>query len=94
MSRLGIDLHHIIPHHPAQKIHAMDALVHHAASVLGPSAAPGGLVVIALVPVPAHMDGAVGELAEPALLQGLPGGLDRRIEPVLVAGAHLDMVGL
>ncbi|CAN4071007.1 Dihydrolipoamide acetyltransferase component of pyruvate dehydrogenase complex, partial [Dysosmobacter welbionis] len=94
LSRLGIDLHHIIPHHPAQKIHAMDALVHHAASVLGPSAAPGGLVVIALVPVPAHMDGAVGELAEPALLQGLPGGLDRRIEPVLVAGAHLDMVGL
>ena len=89
---LGVDLLYLVPHHPAQQIHAVDALVHHAATVLGPGAAPRSLVIVVLVPVPAHMDGAVGQLAEPALLQGLPGGLDGIVEPVLVAGAHLDVM--
>ena len=84
---LRMSLLHLVSHHPAQQIHTVDALVHHAPAVLGPGAAPGSLVVIALVPVPAHMDRPVGELAEAALLQCLPGSLHCRVEAVLMAGA-------
>ena len=72
----------------------MDALIHQAAAVLGPGAPPGGLVVVAVVPVPADMDGAVGNLAEAAGLQRLTHLLNGHIEAVLVAGGHLHMLFL
>ena len=67
----------------------MDALIHQAAAVLGPSAPPLGLIVIAAVTVPAHMDGAVGQAAETAALQSPAQLLHRHIEAVLMARGHL-----
>ena len=67
----------------------MDALIHQAAAVLGPGAPPGGLVIVAVVPVPADMDGAVRNLTEAACLQRLAHLLNGHIEAVLVAGGHL-----
>ena len=85
----AVDFFHLVAHHPAQQVDAVDALIHQAAAVLGPGAPPGGLVIVAVVPVPADMDGAVGNLAEAARLQGLTHLLNGHIEAVLVAGGHL-----
>ena len=91
---LGVDASHLPAHHPAEQINAMDTLVHQAPAVLGPGAPPGRLIVIVLVPVPPHMDGPVGELAETPLFQGLSGGLNGVVEAVLVAGRNLDALFL
>ena len=67
----------------------MDALVHERAAVAGPAAAPGGLLIIRPVPVPAHVDRAVGQTAEASLIQGGAHALHGEIEAVLVADRHL-----
>ena len=85
----AVDFFHLVAHHPAQQVDAVDALVHEAAAVLGPGAAPGGLIVVAVIPVPADMYGAVGDLTEAACLQGLTHLLDSHIEAVLVASGDL-----
>ena len=85
----AVDFFHLVAHHPAQQVDAVDALIHQAAAVLGPGAPPGGLVIVAVVPVPADMDGAVRNLAETTGLQGLAHLLNGHIEAVLVAGGHL-----
>ena len=65
----------------------MDALVHEAAAVLSPGASPGGLIVIALAPVPPHVGSPMGQSAEPSGFQRLTDVLYGFIEPVLMVGA-------
>ncbi len=62
----AVDLFDFIAHHPAQEVHAVDALVKEAAAVAGPFAAPVSLVVIGLFPAPADVYRAVGQFAETA----------------------------
>ena len=90
----AVDLLHLVSHHPAKQVDAVDALVHQAPAVLGPGSPPGGLVIIVPVAVPAHMDGSVGEAAEPPRLQGSAGLLHRHVEAVLVAGGYFDALGV
>ena len=67
----------------------MDALVHEAAAVLGPGAPPGGLAVVAPVPVPPHVDRSVGHAPEATLLHGSADVAHGDVEAVLVAGRYL-----
>ena len=67
----------------------MDALVHKRSSVAGPAAAPGGLFIIRPIPVPAHMDGAVGQTSEASLIQCGAHALHGEIKAILVADGHL-----
>ena len=90
----AVDLVHLVPHHPAQQIDAVDALVHQAAAVLRPGAAPRCLIVVVPVTVPADVDAAVGELSEAPPLYGVAQLLHRHVEAVLVAGGHLDVLFL
>ena len=95
LTGLAVDLHEFAVHHPAQQVDAVDALVHEAAAVLRPRAAPGRLLVVALVAVPAHVDGAVGEPAEAAVLERGARLLDGDVEAVLMAGRneHAALLG-
>ena len=61
----AVHLHYVLPHHPAEKVDAVYALIHQRATVLLPRTAPGSLIVVALTAVPAHMDASVGKLPEP-----------------------------
>ena len=90
----AVDLVHLVPHHPAQQIDAVDALVHQAAAVLRPGAPPRCLIVVVPVTVPADVDAAVGEFAEAPPLYGMAQLLHRHVEAVLVAGGHLDVLFL
>ena len=90
----AVDLVHLVSHHPAQQVDAMDALVHQAAAVLRPGAPPRGLIVVVPVTVPADVDAAVGEFAEAPPLYGMAQLLHRHVEAVLVAGGHLDVLFL
>ena len=86
---LGVDRDHLAAHHPAQQVDAVDALVHEAAAVLGPGAPPGGLAVVAPVPVPPHVDRSVGHAPEATLLHGSADVAHGDVEAVLVAGRYL-----
>ena len=87
---VGGDLDDFISHHPAEQIDVVDALIHQRAPVLIPSAPPFGLIIVALIPVPSDVGGAVVEPAEAPGLQSFPDFSDGGVEPVLMAGAELD----
>ena len=90
LARRAVDLLDLVPKHPPEQIDAVDALVHESAAVLLPGPAPGRLLVIGLAAVPAHVDGAVGDGAEAALVERPPQLLDGEVEAVLVADGNLD----
>lgn len=68
----------------------MDALVHQRPAVHGPGAAPGGLPVVFLAPVPAHMHRAVQHAPEALFLHGGADLLNGFVEAVLMARAELQ----
>lgn len=86
LTRLPVDLDNLAAHHPTQQVNAVNALVHEAAAVLGPRAAPGRLLVVALVAVPANVNGAMREPAEAPRLKGRTRLLDSNVKAILVAG--------
>ena len=90
----AVDLVHLVPHHPAQQVDAVDALVHQAAAVLRPGTPPRRLIVVVPVTVPADVDAAVGELSETASLYGMAQLLHRHVEAVLVAGGNFNVLFL
>ena len=90
----AVDLLHLVAHHPTQQVDAVDALVHEAAAILSPGAPPGGLVIIAVVPVPANVDGAVGNFSKAPGLQSLAHLLNGHVEAILVTGGDLHMLFL
>ena len=65
-----VDLLYLVPHHPAEQVDAVNALIHQAAAVLGPGPPPGSLIVIVPVSVPSDVNGTVGDPAEAARLHG------------------------
>jgi len=75
---------------PFQHIDMMTGLVAQHAAIIGPGAAPGILVLISLVPAPAHADGAEDEPPEPAGLQCLARLDDGHVETVLLDDEQLD----
>ena len=68
----------------------MAGLVGEHAAVIGPGAAPVVLIVIGLVPAPAHAHGAQNEASEPARVQRLARLDDRNVETVLLDDEQLD----
>ena len=90
----AVDLVHLVSHHPAQKVDAVDALVHQAAAVARPFPAPRRLIVVVAPAVPADVDAAVGEPSEAACLYGMAQLLHRHVEAILVTGGDLDMLFL
>ena len=68
----------------------MAGLVGQHAAIIGPGAAPFVLVVIGLVPAPAHAHGAQNEPPEPAGLQRLARLDHRNVEAVLLDNKQLD----
>ena len=85
----AVDLFDLVAHHPAQQVNAVDTLVHQAAAVLRPGAPPGRLGIVVPVPVPANMDGAMGNLSEATRFQRPAGFLHRNVETILMAGGNL-----
>ena len=87
---VGHDLGHAVAQHPAQQVDAVDALVHQRPAVHGPGAAPGGLSVVFLAPVPAHVHRAVQHAPEALFLHGGADLLNGFVEAVLVTCAQLE----
>ena len=87
-----IDLIYLISEHPAEKVDAMDTLIHQRTAVRCPFSSPWSLSVIALVPVPQYMDGTMGQFSEAPSFQSLSGLLYCQIEPVLMAGRYLHVL--
>ena len=84
-----VDLLHLVAEGPAQKIDAVNALIHKGSAILRPGTSPGCLIIVGLVPVPANVDGAVGQRPEPSCFQRAAHLLHCYIEAVLVAGRNL-----
>ena len=86
LPRLPVNFNDLAAHHPAQKINAMDALVHEAAAVLRPCAAPGGLIIVVPVAVPADVNRAVGEPSKTPGFERGASPLNGDVEAVLMTG--------
>ena len=88
---VGKYLRHLAAHEPAEDIDLVNALVHQRAAVRPPGAPPFRRVIVGLVPVPVYPGAAVEHPPEPPRVHRGFDGLHRRIQPVLVAHAHLDV---
>ncbi len=68
----------------------MAGLIGEHAAVIGPRSAPFILIVIGLIPAPAHAHRPKNKTAEPAGFQRLPRFDDRNIEAILFDDKQLD----
>lgn len=88
------DLRNIAAHQPAEQVDAVDALIHQRSAVLSPCAAPVARGVIFFVAPPQHVNAAVQQSAEPAVVDRAARELHRTVEAVLVVRAHRNAGGI
>src|SRR6266404_8063467 len=81
---------HDIAKKPLQHIDMMTGLVGEYAAIIGPSAAPIVLIVVGLVPAPAHAHRPKNETAESTGLQRLACLNHRNVEAILLDDKELD----
>src|SRR3982075_1345960 len=81
---------HNIAKKPLQHIDMMTGLVGEHAAIIGPSAAPIVLIIIGLVPAPAHAHCPKNETAESTGLQRLACLNHRNVEAILLDDEKLD----
>jgi hypothetical protein len=67
--RRAVDAGDFRPHHPAQQVRPVDALVQQAPAVVLPGAAPGSRVEIGFVAVAAHLSRRMKEPSEGAAVR-------------------------
>ena len=90
LPRLAVDFFHLIAHHPAKQVDAMDALVHECSAVTCPAAAPRRLLIVGPVPVPTHVDGTMRQPSKTPLIQCGPHPLYGEIKAILMAYRHFS----